>query len=722
MKYARLSAKSGNALSQFWYGILRVDKDAINQNIKKGMKYLQRSADQGNVDAQFQYAVQLWIQLPPNYEEAVHYLEKAVDQEHVSAQLKFSKALYTGQGVTRDPIRSMKYARLSAKNGDALAQSWYGILLMDQNRMNANITKGMKYLQRSVDQGNADVQFQCGMQCLQLLRHLVQTVHDLNWNAELPYMATLINIMIIYMMIAAHQGHSQAQVVCSRSIGQGFGINHDLMLSAEYARLSAQQGNACGQYLYGYKLLIGEGVERNVNEGMKYLRRSANQGNAGAQFAYGHHCLQMPELCSAESVNYLRMAADQGHCEAQRDYGRCLLLGLHVTDDFSSAIDCYIKASENNDISSQIIVAAYFCCGRLDNLEIEDRIGWLNADLTSFNPTSRPKWIIEAENSMLNGTGETDIVCAIHELRMKADDGYSRAQLLCGLCLRSHNEGVRYLKRASDQNEQRALLELLNLFREGYRDIHLSLFEIAHHCIKIATSSNESITIWVMELFAMILTRASIVRKFLVTKKEGSVCNHRITSHFVVCKFGRISQFANSEWSELLTKFKTLIENREGLKMWMDGWCYENGFGVELNLPRAAKLYRQSSEFGFSLGQYHYGLFLCHGIGVKRNVGEAVHQLSLAAKGGNVDAIFEYGICLDFGVTVKANVVEAINYYQRAAAQNHISALKAYGDCLMTGRGVEVNQRFGRECLYRANELSKARGSSTFEWQRWMKK
>jgi TPR repeat protein len=415
------------------------------------------------------------------------------------------------------------------------------------------------------------------------------------------------------------------------------------------------------------------------------------------------------------------MAADQNHCKAQRDYGRCLLLGLGMTADFSSAIDFYIKSMKNGDIQSRIIIAVYFCCNLLDSVESDDEFEWIERDFDSLNAGSSPNWMIECEKMMQNGEGESDIIYALQTLRVKADEGNRTAQLLSGLCLRSRKEGIEYLKRSVDQNEPRAAEALLNIYRDEYWKIQLGLFDICVSCLKIACWVNEPISSHAMEVFAIILTRASVVRKWLITNRKGNVNANVITSRFVVSKFGRHSEFHDSSWSTLLRKYRELIGNRDGLQKWMNGWCYEHGIDCELNLSSAANCYRQSAESGFVLGQYHYSLFLCHGLGVKRNLCEAVSELRDAAQQGNVEAMFEYGVCLDFGITIETNIVEAIKYYQKASPHHHISALKAIGDCLMTGRGVEVNQSLAREYLSLAHELSKAQGSSDLEWERWMK-
>jgi TPR repeat protein len=430
-EYARPSAKSGDALGQLAYGLQLLDGAEIDQNVQKGMKYLRRSADQGNANAQWCSGVECLKESPPNVEEAVRYVKMAVDQRYAPAEAEFSILLADGRGVDRDPVQSAEYTRLSAKQGDADDQYLYGEKLLTRHGVEQNVNEGMEYLQRSADQGNAEAQCRYGMECLKQSPPNVEEA-------------------VRYVKMAVNQGDALARAEFSIFLADELGVDRDLVRSAEYARLSVKQGDADGQYLYGEKLLTGQGVEQNVNEGMKYLRPWADQGIADAQFTYGRQNVQRSQSCPPDTVRYLKMAADRGHSEAQRYSGRCLLLRFDVSADFSSVMHFYMKAAQQNDIASCIIVAAYFCSGRLDNsefkVELEEKIEWLDRDLSAFNAESTAEWITEGEETILSGEGESDAVYATQELREKANCGHAKAQFLCGLFLRLHDEGLRFLR------------------------------------------------------------------------------------------------------------------------------------------------------------------------------------------------------------------------------------------------------------------------------------
>jgi TPR repeat protein len=665
-KYARFAALSGDAASQFRYGASLRRGDGVGRNEADGLAFLRLSGERGHVDAMGEYAASLlWDPSREKWKEAVPWLDEAANQGNTKAQSAFALALYKEkEGIEPDWDRALPYARQSAKAGDAIGQCCYGYVLLygsDRNR-----AKALKYLRRSADQGFALAQ------------------------AELSFWLD-----------------------CE------FSGCCDFEQSAKYARLSAEQGDREGQWLYGIKLLDGKGVDQNLAEGMKYLLLSAAQGESIALSSLTDRCLTMPESISAEAVNCLRLEAENGDCDAQRGYGCCLLLGLGVPAAFPEAINSYIDNVENdlNITEAQVIVAAYYCCGRLENLGVENRTKWVNVGLDQFNKGSPPRWIQEMEKSMLGGSADSDVAFALRELQASADAGNRTAQLLCGLSLRSRPEGVRYLRLSAAQGLQQAKVALWSLYRDFPPATQLSLFQMADSCLSECWLEQDMKT-RAIKIFATSLTDASVVRPFLI----GGMCEGRGQNpRALLQKFGRGLSSANAQWAGLIAKSRQVFTDL-GVKLWLAGWCYENGCGVDLNLSVAADFYRRSAEAGFALARYHYALFLCHGVGVRQDRRAAVRELRLAADAGNANAMFEYGLCLEYGVTLERNLARAVRYYEKAAARNYPSALKAYGACLMAGRGVRARPTKGLKQLARAEQFAKSQEPSNADLLRWIGK
>lgn len=77
------------------------------------------------------------------------------------------------------------------------------------------------------------------------------------------------------------------------------------------------------------------------------------------------------------------------------------------------------------------------------------------------------------------------------------------------------------------------------------------------------------------------------------------------------------------------------------LSMFDLGSINEFGFGVEKNLPVAARWYRHAAEYGLAQGQYNFATMLESGDGVTADVVEALKFYILAARNGFAGVPFD---------------------------------------------------------------------------------
>lgn len=73
------------------------------------------------------------------------------------------------------------------------------------------------------------------------------------------------------------------------------------------------------------------------------------------------------------------------------------------------------------------------------------------------------------------------------------------------------------------------------------------------------------------------------------------------------------------------------------------GYCYENGYGLEVDYPEALKWYSFAAEKGNSQAIYNLGCCYAAGHGVKIDYGKACEYWQIAANLGHPDAIFNLG-------------------------------------------------------------------------------
>ncbi len=134
------------------------------------------------------------------------------------------------------------------------------------------------------------------------------------------------------------------------------------------------------------------------------------------------------------------------------------------------------------------------------------------------------------------------------------------------------------------------------------------------------------------------------------------------------------------------------------------GLAYLHGVHAEIDLNRAAALFRHSADQGCALAKCDLGLCLLEGYGVDQDEQEAIRLFREAAEEGVTKAQFLLGFCYDKGVGVASDMGEAVLWYQLAADQEYPEAQCNLGICLLNGWGVVENPVEGLRLLRRAAE------------------
>jgi TPR repeat protein len=128
---------------------------------------------------------------------------------------------------------------------------------------------GIEQLQLRADHGEAQAQAELGLR----LRH--NEVKDFARGAA-------------WLLKAASQGHSGAQLACGRMVLNGEGMAADAATGAQWIRRSAEQGNATAQDLLSGLHSNGTGVPQDDKAAFDWAILAADQGDPWAQFDAGH--------------------------------------------------------------------------------------------------------------------------------------------------------------------------------------------------------------------------------------------------------------------------------------------------------------------------------------------------------------------------------------------------------------------------------------------------
>ena len=106
----------------------------------------------------------------------------------------------------------------------------------------------------------------------------------------------------------------------------------------------------------------------------------------------------------------------------------------------------------------------------------------------------------------------------------------------------------------------------------------------------------------------------------------------------------------------------------------MVGRCHENGWGVPVDLGRAASSYRASAECGHDWGQYNLGNLLFDGRGVPPDRPQALHWFLLAASQGHGRAMNLVARCLEEGWGCRRSIEDAEYWYGQSAQSGYFRA------------------------------------------------
>jgi uncharacterized protein len=197
-----LAAKQGNAESQYALALMNDEGTGVPQNSEEAVKLYRLAAEQGHAFAQSNlgYSYQYGIGVKKNSIEATKWYRKSAEQGHAIAQANLGKMYYEGLGITKDFIRSYMWLTISAlngnvngeknraivekymttgmvteslsramdrykplaKEGNAKAQYYLGILYSDDNGVTTDYKKSMNWLKWSAAQGNNRAQSKIG--------------------------------------------------------------------------------------------------------------------------------------------------------------------------------------------------------------------------------------------------------------------------------------------------------------------------------------------------------------------------------------------------------------------------------------------------------------------------------------------------------------------------------------------------------------------------------
>jgi TPR repeat protein len=164
-----------------------------------------------------------------------------------------------------DYAEAVRWFRLGAGQGNALAQYSLGVMHDNGEGVPENDAEAVRWYRLAADQGNADAQLNLG------------TMYD-NGEGVPENDAEAVR----WYRLAADQGDATAQFNLGTMYDEGNGVPENDVQAVRWYRLAADQGDADAQYNLGVMYAEGEGMPENYVQAYKWSSLAAAQGGIDA--------------------------------------------------------------------------------------------------------------------------------------------------------------------------------------------------------------------------------------------------------------------------------------------------------------------------------------------------------------------------------------------------------------------------------------------------------
>lgn len=480
----------------------------------------------------------------------------------------------------------------------------------------ADIAKGLDYLQQSADQGFIDAMYTLG--CFHETGEYFDTVDHVK---AVSYFQPLAD-----NDVAA----GQFKMGLYHELGDG-GVELDSAKAIEYYQLAADQGHTDAMLYLGDFHRIGRYLPLDQQKAFALYTQAHEAGNQGATYYVGRSYL---EGCGVEvdtlmAMPYLKDAAAQGVGKAcyrvadLYDFGRG---GIQANGD--SAVYYYIKGYQAGDADCAYKVGVLL----LAEGNAEMAMQCLGAATKGGNPDGAYTYAYCLQQGIGVKEAQPKAAYRIWEqvvARYNQPESYYQlgiASIQGNGCPEDENLGKAYLDTSANLGDKDAMYSLGVCYLNG-----------------IGCNTDTTIAIsWL----------------------EKCADNENINA---INLLGDVYQ-AQGDFKNSVLYYEKGIAAGNLTSYVKMGQCYEEGLGVVLNSPKAFELYKYAADHNSVMGYRAVAHCYMEGIGVEPNGVEAINWLLHAVEAGDVNSMYYIGNIYENGATgVAADAKKAQEWYAKAA-------------------------------------------------------
>ncbi len=225
----KISARSGNAAAQMWWGGYWKEK----KDYGKAIYWLERAADQEVAQAEYNLGV-IYAKgqgVPQNYVKANYWYEKAADQGYAQAEYNLGVAYDNGYGEAQDYAKAIYWYKKAADQGVTRAEFNLGSVYYHGWGVPQDYAKAIYWYKKAVDQGYAPAELELGV------------AYDHGWGVPQDYMKA-----IYWYKKAVDQGDALAAFFLGIAYYKGQGVSQDSMTAITWWKKAAAQGGPVGKW------------------------------------------------------------------------------------------------------------------------------------------------------------------------------------------------------------------------------------------------------------------------------------------------------------------------------------------------------------------------------------------------------------------------------------------------------------------------------------------
>lgn len=560
---------------------------------------------------------------------------------------------------------------------------------------------------------------------------------------------------------------------------------------------AAQNGDAKAQYILGQVYYYAWGVEKNWEEANKCYFAAAKQGNTDALQALNRYDNEQTKLLQELFEYYLELAP-QGNADIQTCLAECYFSPIGPNSNREKAIEWYLSAGKKGNAEAQYLLGCHYTPNIRESFDEEKwnkafewflksaKQGNVNAQFRLIDSFASNIGEAETRRLSLMLAKRYDIDHALKKIAVYYERGWyfekdlhkafqwrlaaavqgdAFAQYFVGRAYeygygieKNLNEAFKWYLKSATKDTSWAVYSLAQCYAEG-KGVEKNLEEaVKWYLVQGVGGFFSDGKRFMAKCYAegkgveKNLTTAFFLYSDIVWSSESES-----SDFYIFAKYNAEGKGSKKDPKQALAWYLAAVKNgiilqeddikyiREAANegnsnaLYILGFCYENGWGLEKNLEEAFTHYLAAvkqeekiewhyyadSKFGDALANYSLAKCYAYGIGTETNIEKAFEHFFPAfengidmdeddlklvidnAQKGNANAQYILAEHYRIGIYLEKDLEEAFNWYIKAAEQGNKEAQLQLITSYEYGSGVkrDLKEAYKWHAAYHKNEV-----------------